>query len=76
MVPFDTQSPMVTSGIRVGAAAITSRGFKENDCLQVVDWMDAILSDVENEALNNKVRAEVNGFMQGVPLYEGERVRG
>lgn len=69
MVPFDTQSPFVTSGIRVGTAAITSRGFKENDCKKVVDWIDAILSDVENEALIKSVRKEVNTYMENFPLY-------
>ena len=51
MVPFDTQSPFVTSGIRVGTAAITTRGFKEADCKRAVDWVDSIISDVENEDL-------------------------
>lgn len=69
MVPFDTQSPFVTSGIRVGTAAITSRGFKEADCEKVVDWMDAIISDVNNESLIQKVRQEVNEYMQKFKLY-------
>ena len=49
MVPFDTQSPFVTSGIRVGTAAVTTRGFKEADCLKVVEWIDRIINDIENE---------------------------
>jgi glycine hydroxymethyltransferase len=69
MVPFDTQSPFVTSGIRVGTAAITTRGFKEADCLKVVDWIDAILSDVENDGLVTEVRDQVNAFMTQFPLY-------
>ncbi len=70
MVPFDTESPMVTSGIRVGTAAITTRGFGIEDCLKVVDWMDAILSDPENEALINSTKQEINAFMENFPLYE------
>lgn len=70
MVPFDTQSPFVTSGIRVGSAAITTRGFKEEDCLQVVDWIDAILSDIENEQKVDQTRKEINQFMERFPLYE------
>ena len=69
MVPFDTQSPFVTSGIRVGTPAITTRGFKEEDCLRVVDWMDQIMSDPENENLIAKVRGEVNEYMGAFPLY-------
>ncbi len=74
MVPFDTQSPFVTSGIRVGTAAITSRGFQESDCVKVVEWIDRILSDVENENLLTEVRSEVNTFMENFPLYEAVSV--
>ncbi|MEM1123976.1 MAG: serine hydroxymethyltransferase [Bacteroidota bacterium] len=70
MVPFDTRSPFVTSGIRVGTAAITTRGFEEQDCVQVVDWIDAILSDAENEELILDVRRQVNNFMQNFPMYQ------
>jgi len=72
MVPFDTESPMVTSGIRVGTAAITTRGFDVEDCLKVVDWVDAILSDPENNELIDKVKHEINSFMANFPLYEEE----
>lgn len=74
MVPFDTQSPFVTSGIRIGTAAITSRGFNEADCVKVVEWIDRILSDVENENLLTAVRNEVNTFMENFPLYEAVTV--
>lgn len=69
MVPFDTQTPFVTSGIRVGTAAITTRGFQEADCLKVVDWIDNVISNVENEALITATRQEVNRFMENFPLY-------
>jgi glycine hydroxymethyltransferase len=74
MVPFDTQSPFVTSGIRIGTAAITSRGFNEADCVKVVEWIDRILSDFENEDLLTEVRGEVNTFMENFPLYEAVSV--
>lgn len=74
MVPFDTESPFVTSGIRVGTAAITTRGFGEADCRKVVDWVDAIVCDVENEELIAATRKEINAFMENFPLYEGELV--
>jgi len=72
MVPFDTRSPFVTSGIRVGTAAITTRGFNEADCVKVVDWLDTVLSDPENEGLILDTRKQVNAFMQNFPLYQEE----
>jgi len=74
MVPFDTQSPFVTSGIRIGTAAVTTRGFKEEDCLKTIEWIDRVLSDPENEAVINKVRGEVNNFMEQFPLYEMQNI--
>jgi len=70
MVPFDTRSPFVTSGIRLGTPAITSRGLKEHDCLQIVDWVDQIISDWTNESLISSVRGEINEYMESFPLYE------
>lgn len=69
MVPFDTRSPFVTSGIRIGTAAVTSRGFTEVDCEQTVAWVDAVICDHANEDLINKTRGEINEFMTGFPLY-------
>jgi glycine hydroxymethyltransferase len=70
MVPFDTRSPFVTSGMRIGTAAITTRGFTEADCVKTVEWIDRILQDPENEELITEVRDEVNTFMEAFPLYE------
>lgn len=70
MVPFDTESPMVTSGIRIGTAAVTTRGFKEEDCVKVVDWMDAIIANAGQEDTLHDIRQEVNHFMENFPLYE------
>ncbi len=70
MVPFDTQSPFVTSGIRIGTAAITTRGFKEADCVKVVEWIDRIINDIENDALIDLTRSEVNAYMERFPLYD------
>ena len=74
MVPFDTQSPFVTSGIRVGTAAITTRGFKESDCVQVVEWIDKIIANIEDENLILNTAKEINAFMEQFPLYEKESV--
>ncbi|MFK7933816.1 MAG: serine hydroxymethyltransferase [Saprospiraceae bacterium] len=74
MVPFDTRSPFVTSGIRVGTAAITTRGFNEADCVKTVAWIDGIINDIENEDLLMQTRKEINAFMQDFPLYSDAAV--
>ena len=70
MVPFDTRSPFVTSGIRIGTAAITTRGLKEEDCLQLVDWIDQVILNHENASVISEVKSSVNRFMESFPLYE------
>jgi glycine hydroxymethyltransferase len=69
MVPYDDKSPFITSGIRVGVPAITTRGLKEEHMPQIVDWMDKLIMDADNETLIAKVRGEVNEFMKQFPLY-------
>ncbi len=69
MVPFDSRSPFLTSGIRVGTPAITSRGLKEGDMAVIVEMIDRVLSDFENEATLSEVRAEVNQMMEKYPLF-------
>jgi glycine hydroxymethyltransferase len=73
MIPFDPQPPMVSSGMRIGTAAITTRGFSEADCRQVVQWIDAVLTRPDDAAQHARVRAEVNAFMEKFPLYESQR---
>lgn len=63
MVPFDDKSPFVTSGIRFGTAAITTRGLDESDMKTVVDLIDRVLSDIDNEAAIAQVKDEVNALM-------------
>lgn len=69
MVPFDTQSPFVTSGIRVGTPAMTSRGMKENDMRKIVDLVDRVIVNHDKETVIDEVREEVNTMMEGFPLY-------
>ncbi len=69
MVPFDDKSPFVTSGIRLGTPAVTTRGMKESDMKQIANWIDRIILDVENESVITKVKEEVNEFMNQFPLY-------
>lgn len=70
MVPFDTESPFVTSGIRVGTPAITTRGVKENEIAKIVELIDRVLSDISNEATIEAVRKEVNDLMGNRPLFQ------
>lgn len=69
MVPFDDKSPFVTSGIRVGTAAITSRGLNEQHMDIIAGWMDRIIMDTDNEVLISQIRNEVNELMSHYPLY-------
>lgn len=71
LVPFDDQSPMVTSGMRIGTPAITTRGMGAKECEQIVEWMDEIIRDVEDEQKIQRIRAEVKGLTKKFPLYEG-----
>jgi len=72
MVPFDSESPFVTSGMRIGTSAITTRGFKEADCLKTVDWIDRVLTDIKDEDAISQVRSEINEYMSNFPLFASE----
>lgn len=69
MVPFDDKSPFVTSGIRVGTAAITTRGLKEKHIPKIVSLIDKVLMNPDNEKVITEVRKEVNKLMKTFPLY-------
>ena len=69
MVPFDDKSPFVTSGIRIGAAAITTRGLKENEMGIVVDLIDRVITNYEDETNLAAVAKEVHALMQGRALF-------
>jgi glycine hydroxymethyltransferase len=69
MVPFDDKSPFVTSGIRVGVPAITTRGMKESDMKLIVNWLDTVLMSPDDEQVIAKVKGEVNEYMTGFALY-------
>jgi glycine hydroxymethyltransferase len=70
MVPFDTESPFVTSGIRVGTPAITSRGAKEGEMIQVVELIDKVLMNISNDSIIEAVRKDVNALMGQRPLFQ------
>ncbi|WP_447642196.1 MULTISPECIES: serine hydroxymethyltransferase [Chitinophagaceae] len=69
MVPFDDKSAFVTSGVRLGVPAITTRGFKEKDMAFIVDAFDKIITHAENEQTITAVKADVNAYMKNFPLY-------
>lgn len=69
MVPFDDKSPFVTSGIRIGTPAITTRGLKEKDCAKIVQLIDEVLMNNENETKIAATKKKVNAMMEKFPLY-------
>ena len=69
MVPFDDKSPFVTSGMRVGTPAITTRGIKEDTIPQIVDLIDEVLTNIDNEETISNVRKKVNELMGKYPLF-------
>ena len=74
MVPFDDKSPFITSGIRIGSAAITTRGMKEENMDQVVQYIDDVLMNIDNETRISEIGKQVIDFAQEFPLYQEEAV--
>lgn len=70
MVPFDTESPFVTSGIRVGTAAITSRGVTDTEIPAIVELIDKVLTNIHDEAVINDVKGQVKTLMGSRPLFQ------
>ena len=70
MVPFDEASPFITSGIRIGTPALTTRGMKESDMQTIASFIDTVLTNMTNETVQAKIRSEVREFCSTFPLYE------
>ncbi len=70
MVPFDDKSPFVTSGMRLGTSAITTRGMKEDDMYTMVGFIDEVLSNHDNDAKISSIKREINNWMKNFPLYK------
>jgi glycine hydroxymethyltransferase len=68
-VPNDPQSPFVTSGLRIGTPAATTRGFKEEEITQVANWICDVLEDINNEQVKNSVKAKVIELCSKYPVY-------
>jgi glycine hydroxymethyltransferase len=75
-VPFDPEKPAITSGIRLGSPAATTRGFKEAEFRQIADWIVQVVDGLAahgedgNSAVENKVKAEVKALCAGFPVYQ------
>jgi glycine hydroxymethyltransferase len=69
MVPFDSRSPFQTSGLRVGTPAITTRGLKEQHMEPIVEFIDEVISNIDNEDVLTTVKKQVNAMMEGFPLF-------
>ncbi|MDH5396871.1 MAG: serine hydroxymethyltransferase [Cyclobacteriaceae bacterium] len=70
MVPFDEESPFVTSGMRLGTAAVTTRGMVENDMVKIVQLIDRVLEHSEDQDVIKETRSEINNWMNSFPLYK------
>jgi len=70
MVPFDKRSPFVTSGIRLGTAALTTRGFKENEMKQVARFIDRTLKSIDDEQTHAQIKQEIHELCNAFPLYD------
>lgn len=70
MVPFDDKSPFITSGMRVGTSAVSTRGMMENDMEKIVDYIDQVITNFEKESELARIKSEVNKWMINFPLYK------
>ena len=68
-VPYDTESPLLTSGIRLGSPALTTRGFKEAEFKQVAKWINEVVSAPADEAVRHRVKGEIADLTKKFPLY-------
>ena len=74
MVPFDKRSPLVTSGIRIGTPALTTRGMNESDMVVIANLIDKVILNPDNDGIINEVRDDVANLCAQYPLYENEYV--
>ena len=70
MVPFDDKSPFVTSGMRIGTAALTTRGLVEEDMKRIVELIDQVLSNIDKDSIILEVKKEINNWISNYPLFK------
>jgi len=68
-VPYDTESPLLTSGLRLGSPALTSRGFKEGEFKRIAQWINDVIAAPEDEGVRKRVKGEIAEVTKGFPLY-------
>jgi glycine hydroxymethyltransferase len=73
-IPFDTNPPMIASGIRIGTPAVTTRGMQEPQMQLIAHWIAEVLNNLEDESVQKRVRGEVETVTEKFPLYENRRV--
>ena len=72
MVPFDTESPFVTSGMRIGTSAITTRGINKNDISVIVDLINTVIENNQDEEIIKQTKNKVHELMSTLPLFKWE----
>ena len=70
MVPYDTKSPFITSGIRLGTPAITTRGMGKNEMKMIASWIDLAVSNHENDSILLDIKSKVKKLCSSFPIYE------
>jgi glycine hydroxymethyltransferase len=73
VIPFDTNPPVVASGIRVGTPAVTTRGLREPQMELIAQWISEVLHNVEDESVQKRIRSQVEALTEKFPLYETRR---
>jgi glycine hydroxymethyltransferase len=68
LIPFDPEKPMVTSGLRIGTPAVTTRGMKEPEMTRIADWIDKVVANIDDDSVHSAVRDEIREFMKNFPL--------
>jgi len=69
MVPFDKKNPFITSGIRIGTPAVTTRNMGKDEMIKIVEFIDQIINDPENSSVIDKVKQDVFNLCHSFPLY-------
>ena len=69
-VPYDTESPLITSGIRLGTPAMTTRGMREEDMKVIANFIDTTISNHSDESIKSKIKSEVKEFTKSFPLHK------
>jgi glycine hydroxymethyltransferase len=72
-IPFDTNPPMVASGIRIGTPAVTTRGLREPQMELIAHWITEVLHNVEDASVQKRIRSQVEALTEKFPLYETRR---